>query len=156
MAVTTTPSIHSLVEALTSRYPHLHFEIGGTLAWQPAHQTIVYDPSCTTTELLHEVGHATLKHRDYSRDITLLGMERSAWDEARMLAQQFDVTIDEGIIDLHLDTYRDWLHRRSNCPQCAQTGLETAKHTYSCVMCGATWRVNDGRICQQRRYMVSP
>jgi len=82
-------------------------------------------------------------------------MERDAWTKARDIAASLDLSIDEEIATAHLDTYRDWLHARSTCPKCGETGLETDTHIYSCLSCGARWRVNDARRHALRRYIVS-
>ena len=58
----------------------------------------------------------------------------------------------EDFIEEHLDTYRDWLHARSSCPDCTATGYQTDASTYACPACSHTWRVNEARICQLRRY----
>jgi hypothetical protein len=104
--------------------------------------------------LLHELGHATLGHSDYNKDIELLSLERAAWDQAELLAQQYNLSINENLIEDHLDTYRDWLHSRSLCPQCSFTGLQTGNAQYSCPACHAKWRVNQARTCGLKRYIT--
>ena len=103
-------------------------------------------------QVLHEVGHALLDHQIYSRDIELLGMERDAWQRAEVVAADLDLTIPDDVIQTHLDTYRDWLHARSLCPDCTQTGIQIDSAQYECPHCHATWRVNDARTCGLRRY----
>lgn len=106
--------------------------------------------------LLHELAHAVLKHADYTRDIELIEMERDAWDHARtVLAPRYSVPIDDAIIEDSLDTYRDWLHARSTCPDCQAIGIQIKLHHYRCLACGAQWKVNDARICALRRYKLS-
>jgi hypothetical protein len=154
MAVTSTPSITWLVAKLQARYPELSLTPSDDLAWSPSANTVYYSNDSNPSELLHEVGHSLLNHRRFDRDITLLGMERDAWLEARKVAENLHLTVDEEVSETHLDTYRDWLHARSTCPHCTETGIETAARIYNCLSCGASWHVNDARRCQLRRYLV--
>jgi hypothetical protein len=106
--------------------------------------------------LIHELSHAILGHKAYKRDVELIEMECKAWDYARLvLAKKYDVTIHSDDIDEALDTYRDWLHARSTCPSCIATGIETDKHQYKCIVCGALWQVNEARICMLRRRVIN-
>lgn len=157
MAATTTPSISLLVSKLRTKYPDYIFSEGSPCRWSPVEQTVYFEPinsQLAVSLLLHEVAHACLGHIDFDRDIELLNKERAAWRYAVELAPSFKLVIDPEIIDTHLDTYRDWLHTRSNCPNCQQTGLQTKKKTYSCINCRSSWRVNDARQCQQRRWKL--
>lgn len=115
---------------------------------------IYYDAqSDDSPTLLHELSHAVLNHTDYLKDIGLLELERNAWDYAQTtLAPLYDVTIEEDIVQDSLDTYRDWLHARSTCPECGATGLQVKQRDYKCVACQTTWHVNDARFCALRRY----
>lgn len=159
MAATTTPSINSLVHKLHNSYPALTFTPGSPCRWSPETSTIFFDPKETAdnkAELLHELAHALLSHGSFERDIELLQKEREAWQYALTeLSPRFNVPIDPCLIDDRLDTYRDWLHERSLCPRCQQTGLQTKTKTYSCINCRSSWRVNDARQCQQRRWTIS-
>ena len=152
MAVTTTPLISWLPERLVHYLPGVTFIRGENFSWNPETNSVEYRTDGTASALLHEFGHALLKHHTYSRDIELIGMERDAWLVARRIALELDIELDEDDIEDHLDTYREWLHARSSCTHCSETGLETAKHIYQCLSCGARWRVNDARNCQLRRY----
>lgn len=135
---------------------HLAFTPGEVFHWNYTACAITYDAASAQAEsqLLHEFGHALLNHRGYSRDVELLSMERAAWDEAERLALEFGVKIDTETVEAHLDTYRDWLHKRSLCPNCSATGIQTAQNTYRCIACLHTWRVNDAKTCQLRRYRL--
>ena len=81
-------------------------------------------------------------------------MERAAWDKAVLIALDFGQTIDTNTVESTLDSYRDWLHARSTCPNCQATGLQIKKQTYSCPACRHTWRVNEARICALRRFSL--
>ncbi len=157
MDATTMPSIHSLLPKLSTDFPKLSFAPGELFSWSPSQQTVFYsesDPE-NVTLLLHELSHGLLEHRRYSKDIELLAMETAAWDKTLDLAQKYDIELGEDIAEQNLDTYREWMHARSTCPNCDASGYQTKKDTYSCVACGETWRVNEARLCGLKRYTVS-
>jgi len=151
------PSISSLVAKLVATYPAVHFEVGPEFMWSPTRQTIYYNPAQphASALLLHELAHALLGHDDYRRDIELISLERQAWDKAGTLTAQFGVLIDEDTRENHLDSYRDWLHARSTCPNCSAVGYQMKKSLYHCVACDASWRVNEARVCALRRHKVA-
>lgn len=151
MDATTMPSTLSLLERLSTDFPEFSFASGSSTAWEPNTRTIRYRQGCSNAELLHELGHALEGHSDYSHDITLLGLERDAWQRACALASQYEVIIDDEMIDTHLDTYRDWLHARSTCPACDASGIQVAAKLYECPSCSAKWSVNEARSCRLQR-----
>jgi len=150
------PKISSLAKTLAVTYPELSFKVSDDFRWSPDNTTIYYcdEAAC---ELLHETAHALLEHADYTRDIDLLKMERDAWTYAQQeLAPRFNVEItDDGIEDA-LDSYREWLHARSRCPHCSQTGIQTEVKAYTCLGCDESWQTNDARRCALRRYTKTP
>jgi hypothetical protein len=151
-------SIASLINRLRSDYPDFNFTPGENYLWNPSNNTVFYRQSgIDYPALIHELSHAILGHKDYKRDIELVEMECKAWDYARqVLSKKYNIPIRHNDIDDHLDTYRDWLHARSTCPNCVATGIETKKHRYKCVVCNTSWRVNDARICMLRRNIITP
>lgn len=155
MDATTMPSTDSLIEKLRQDFPDFHFQASTDFEWDSSSKTIRYNPEDDSYEprLLHELSHAVLAHNTYDKDIDLIALERDAWQHARMeLAPRYDIRIDADTIQDDMDTYRDWLHARSTCPKCESSGLQIKKHTYRCVSCSATWRVNEARVCALRRY----
>lgn len=150
MGATTTP-LTSLLPRLRQDNPTLTFTEGEHFLWSPDTKTVEYQASADPGLLLHEVAHALLEHSSYERDVQLLAMERSAWEEAQKLAGTYDITITSDIIEDHLDTYRDWLHARSTCPNCTATGYQSGTKTYSCPACSQEWHVNEARLCGLRR-----
>lgn len=162
MDATTTEPITSLITRLIknneqhAKSANLKFSASHYFGWDYAACTITYNPDDpdAPAHLLHEYGHALLGHHDHDRDISLLAMERAAWDEAVQLAPKYNVTIDTDTIESALDTYRDWLHARSTCPTCATTGIQVRGDRYLCLACQAIWRVNDARSCSLRRYTI--
>lgn len=125
--------------------------------WDHESHTVFYDPSNPdgASLLLHEAGHAVLDHAEYPDDITLLTMERDAWHEAEALARDIGMSIDTELIEDALDTYRDWLHARSTCPNCQATGIQEGAKLYSCLACHHQWTVNEARVCALRRHDIT-
>lgn len=155
MAVTTTASMRSIIETLRPIVPGISIVEGTTFAWLPAAQQITYNAKeFDAALLLHEVGHARRHHTGFRLDVELLRMERQAWREAQIVGQKIDRPITDAVIESHLDSYRDWLHARSKCPQCDATGLQTKTSTYTCPQCSTSWKVNDARMCQLRRRVI--
>lgn len=152
--------ITSLIEKLqssaakTPSLANLTFLKGESFSWNHATRTITFNPSdpLASVYLLHELGHALLKHADFRHDVELLQIERAAWDKATEIAKQYDIHIDSDTIEDSLDTYRDWLHNRSLCPECNATGIQTGTLMYRCVACGVSWQVNEARTCALRRF----
>lgn len=106
--------------------------------------------------LLHELSHAVLGHFSYERDIELIGKEVEAWRHARdSLAPKYKLSIPDEAIDDELETYREWLHARSSCPDCNLNGIQTETDTYRCLNCRAVWKANDARNCELRRRILT-
>ena len=149
-------SMSSLIHKLKTDFWQLNFLPAEQFSWSPVTKTVFYaanEPNAPLL-LLHELGHATLEHHDYQRDISLLAMETAAWGVAAELASTYKVRMSDDVIQDHLDTYRDWLHARSTCPECGATGYQTEARQYRCVACSHEWRVNEARGCALRRYQV--
>jgi hypothetical protein len=151
------PSTPSLLPSLLKDYPRLLFAPGERFAWSPHDHTVFYDASDldNTSLLLHELAHGLLEHHDYSKDIELVAMETEAWDKALELATTYSIAIPDETVQDTLDTYREWLHARSTCPECEATGYQSGKSEYTCVACAHVWRVNEARICALRRYSAN-
>lgn len=152
------PSTNSLLEQVQQAFEHLQFKVGDQFEWHPKDATILYDPDDPDFDahLLHELGHAVLRHDTYERDVDLIAMERDAWQTARMdLGPRFNVSVEGDLIHHDMDTYRDWLHARSTCPHCGSNGLQIKKAEYKCVTCRKSWRVNQAKHCQLRRYRLT-
>jgi hypothetical protein len=134
---------------LATDYPEFQFAPGAELFyWSAPEQTIHLGPRQPHYDLLtlHELGHALLGHTDYTQDIQLLGLEVAAWGEAKRLAPLYGITYDPDFAEQHLDTYRDWLAHRSECPRCHLTGYQTPDQIYHCPSCLTRWRTKINRI----------
>lgn len=149
-------SIALLLNSLRKEYPQFHFTDGAEFRWDPSSQTIFYKKSDDVASLLHELSHAILNHRSYIKDIELIEMERDAWHfTTTFLLGKYGMVIEEDAAEDALDTYREWLHARSTCPECSATGIQTRQNTYKCLACSTIWTVNDARICHLRRYVLN-
>ncbi len=135
-------------------YPQFTFLKGETARWSPRLRQITYvsgkEPFAVWS-LLHELSHALLDHDTYDSDMELLKKEVEAWEHAKMLADNVNQPIDESYIQECLDTYRDWLHKRSSCPACGMHGLQPLAELYDCLNCAATWKVSSERFCRPYR-----
>ncbi len=141
---------------LQARYPKLRFTAGQEFCWSPETQEIFYKTAARSRRaiwsLLHETGHALLAHTSYQADFELLRLEVAAWERARALSQELEITIDEEHIQDCLDTYRDWLHKRSICPRCSTKCFQQGDLVhYRCFNCHAIWRVSASRFCRAYR-----
>ncbi len=149
-------STKSVLKSVRQLLPDVTFVADQDFAWNPEQKTIYYsiDDPDFAARLLHEAGHASLKHTDFKKDIQLVEIERDAWQKAEQLAEEIGLKIDKSVIQAHLDGYRDWLHARSLCPDCQQNGIQSGDNIYKCILCGKYWRVNDARRCELRRYKL--
>lgn len=144
-----------VIKKLTSSYPNISLKAGDTYYWSPGDQTVYYRQDNTAIEgvwaLLHETGHAILGHEQYFTDVELVTMEMQAWEEAKDIAHQLKIEIDEDHVQDCLDSYRDWLHKRSLCPDCSLSGIQIETKTYTCIFCHRKWQVSEDRFCRPYR-----
>lgn len=81
------------------------------------------------------MGHALLEHKNFATDPERLRMERAAWEKARELCTRYGIFYDEEFVEDELDTYRNWLHQKSRCPECGLTRYQTVDGKYHCPGC---------------------
>lgn len=144
----------TLVRKLRIDYPSLEFIPAKRLCWSPRKQQVFYQVANDNPGvwgLLHELGHAELGHVSYETDVELVSKEAQAWKAATIIGQRYHITIEREHIENCLDTYRDWLHRRSTCPTCGVNSLQKAPTLYICVNCHATWLVTHSKFCRPYR-----
>jgi hypothetical protein len=150
-------TMKALIVKLKQQFPHLEFVPGSRFAWSPGKSQVMYKDRADTSDgvaiwsLLHEVGHALLKHQSYQSDFELLSLEVEAWQKAGKLAKTHGYQINQDHIEDCLDTYRDWLYQRSTCPSCTSCSLQVDGQTYCCFNCGTTWHVSASRLCRPYR-----
>jgi len=143
------------IDRLAKDYPDYKFIPGSQEHWSPRTNTITYKTGDSLRELrygtLHELAHAQLAHKNYQSDFELLQMEAEAWELAAKLGRKYGVRISDDHIQNCLDTYRDWLHRRSTCPECGLHVLQQDAGSYHCFNCQTTWKVSSGRFVRAYR-----
>lgn len=151
------PSITELISRLKVDYPQFSYKTGVRFSWSSSNNTIHYVEKGNNLPvyLLHELSHALLEHTEYKSDIELVVMERQAWDKTRELAKKYKVPVSDEFVQTNLDSYRDWLHARSLCPNCNTVGVQTKKRTYECPACSHSWVANEARLCALRRYDIT-
>lgn len=145
-----------LLARLKELFPELNFTPGSEFYWSPETGEIFYESgkggSKAVWSLLHETGHALSGHKSYRADLELLRLEIDAWERARQVADELGVRIDEDHIQNSLDTYRDWLFKRSICPSCGTKCLQQGDYVhYRCFNCHTVWRVSASRFCRAYR-----
>lgn len=125
-----------ILQRLEKDYPDLKFVSGNNFAFRPP-RTIVFEQGASNFDLLilHEMGHALCGHKTFKMNIRRLKMEVEAWEKARELAETYGVSFDEDVAQGELDTYRNWLHQKSRCPNCGLTRFETPEGEYHCPQC---------------------
>ena len=150
-----TAGIEAFVAKLKIDYPQFSFQPGPREHWSPGSKIITYNPSQELMDLrngvLHELAHAILGHSSYDSDLELVRLESKAWQLATRIGKKYRVNISDDSIQNCLDTYRDWLHRRSTCPKCGANGLQQNTNTYKCLNCQADWSVTSGRFVRAYR-----
>lgn len=155
-AMTTSDRIlNKFVIQIAKDYPQFKFVPGAQEHWSPRTGTITYSDSEPLEELryglLHELAHALLGHQDYRSDFELLRMESEAWEMAVRIGKKYKIELDNEHIQDCLDTYRDWLHRRSQCPGCGLRVLQVESSTYRCFNCDTEWQVSSRRFARPYR-----
>ena len=142
----------SLLEKLRKKYPQIRFEKDQRYRWSASQQTIYYSQPLCKYSLLHELGHALNDHQDYQLDIELIRLESEAWESAKIVGDEYETHIRQSYIESCLDTYRDWLLRRSKCPECEIVGMQSAQTLmYTCMNCGIDWKVPQRTECVTKR-----
>ena len=150
------PSMEVLLSQLKGLYPQLKFTAGNGFVWSPETGEVFYDQrrkgAKARWSLLHETGHALLGHKTYHADYELIRLEAAAWEKAKELATAIGIPINEEHIQDCLDTYRDWLYKRSICPACSTKSIQQNDYAhYRCHNCHSVWRVTPSRFCRAYR-----
>lgn len=145
---------------IVNAFPQFTFIERGDFVWSPNKNTVYFNQELLEEPtgrmaLLHEIGHALLGHQDFDFDVELLSMEMDAWEKARELSKQFSLEIDEDHVDDCIDSYRSWLHNRSQCPKCHTTSSQIDNEHYSCFMCHTKWKVSASQAKRTHRKIVN-
>lgn len=146
--------MEKLVAKLQQAYPSIAFIEGDVPHWSPEKRQISYrmdDSKRSIWTVLHELGHALEAHTSYATDIDLLKKEVDAWTRAKQIGSDYDIIIETDYIEYCLDSYRDWLYKRSTCPECKLQGVQELEGVYACLNCSSIWRVGSNRFCRPYR-----
>ena len=156
MVAIISPLSAKLVDTIAGDFPAYKLVESDIFCWSPLKKSICYIPGASARDLLHELAHAVLGHTEYVLDVELLQQESEAWTYAQQtLGPKYKTVFSARHIQYSLDSYREWLHLRSQCPGCSQTGIQHKTSTYSCINCGCSWHANDARQCALRRYKLT-
>jgi hypothetical protein len=148
---TSNKTANDFISTLSIDYPSFHFRAGKQERWSPKTNTIIFNPDNPSYGVLHELAHAVLQHSNYHTDFELLKMETEAWELAIKLGKTYGIEINDEHVQNCLDTYRDWLHKRSSCPTCGTHVLQSDVTNYYCFNCQATWSVSSERFVRPYR-----
>jgi hypothetical protein len=143
MPETPLPSIFKKITADFSAL-EISFTRSDVFYWSPQERTIFFiesqiEKGVGIYQLLHEIGHAICEHHSFRSGISLLKMEVEAWEKARQIATKYNIAIPEEHVESCLDSYRDWLHQRSACPECGNIATEIDDNRYRCFNCSQIW-----------------
>ena len=138
---------NAFLSELISEFPQFNWKPSDRFKWRYP-KSIYLDvktpipPLYFYLQTLHELGHALLNHKDYQTDVRRLKMESEAWERARELIKthknwqkKYNLSYDEDFAESELDSYRDWLHSRSKCPNCGLTRFQKKSGVYLCPKC---------------------
>lgn len=120
----------------------------------PNNNTVFYELPFGEKELwslCHEIGHALSGHQTFNSDVDLLLKELEAWEEAKKIADRYSLNIDESHMERCMDTYRDWVYKRSACPKCRLKGIQQDITLYICINCQTRWNVSSNQISRPYR-----
>ena len=127
-------------------YPEYRFKPGLRFLFRPPN-TIFYEPldgpfQPFALQLLHELGHAISGHRNFQLSIDRLKIETEAWQAAEKILQihpelvaKYHLSFDQEFAEVHLDTYRRWLHQKTTCKKCGLTMFQDKNQTWYCPHC---------------------
>lgn len=147
--------VKEFIVRLKLDYPDFKFRQGKREHWSARTRTVIYNSKQDEGQLkfgiLHELAHGILEHNNYSSDLELLKLEAEAWNLAAKLGKKYGVKITDEHIQKCLDTYRDWLHKRSRCPKCGMHIVQQDAGTYKCFNCQTVWSVTHQRFARPYR-----
>ena len=125
-----------LFDKVRQDHPGLRFRRGVKFLFRPP-RTIVLGPEEPGDDLIfmHELGHALSGHRDFRTNIERMRCECEAWEKARELCGKYGVTFDEDFAETELESYRNWLDKKSRCPICGLTRFQTPDGAFHCPKC---------------------
>ena len=130
--------VGDLVVRLMRDFPEINFVFGQRFKFRPPKTIIIAregDGTFRDLLLLHEVGHALSGRFEFKTEVERLKIEVEAWEKARELCVRYGIKADEELIQGELDSYREWLHKKSRCPVCGLTRFQTPDSAWHCPGC---------------------
>jgi hypothetical protein len=148
-----------LINLLKNDFQDIKFKESGDFCWDPNSRTVFYNSAKTCPHsallLLHELAHAVLGHQNHSLDVELIRLEADAWNHVKtILSPKYSVDFDENLVNNHMDSYRNWLFRRSVCPECSCHGWQLDNNRYRCPQCLSVWLVNSDKFKNTYRKVI--
>ncbi len=146
-----------LLKQLVNDFPQFKFVESDDFYYNSTSKTIYYNSQDQDFGLLllHELSHALLGHEDYKFDIELVRMEVDAWRYTLdNLANRYNISTKQKLVEAVLETYRDWLYERSCCPRCQSVGYQRSDASYACLECGTKWRANMAKFTSLKRRRI--
>jgi len=150
----------SSAKSIINDFPGVTFKSGARFVWSPTDRTVYYEENRLTSQegavtLLHEISHSLLNHFSFKSDLELLQMEVAAWSKARDLASKYEIPLEEDYIDDCIESYRQWLYKRSMCVECGTNSLQDEQGVYHCHVCGLQWLVPKSQLCRVQRRKIA-
>ncbi|OGL31030.1 hypothetical protein A3F37_04485 [Candidatus Saccharibacteria bacterium RIFCSPHIGHO2_12_FULL_41_12] len=150
MSRTSTPKnlkFDQLLEKLIAIYPNIKFSSANSFSWNYNKKCVSYNKNSefAVADLLHEIGHAQCDHEGYTSDLSLLSKEIEAWSIAEDIGKRLNISIPKNYIDKCINSYRNWVYKRSLCPKCLQNGIEKFEREYVCTNCYERWQVSSAQ-----------
>lgn len=135
-----------IINQLKQDYPNLRFIKGARFSFRPPKTIVVgpYEGKNTPLLLFHELGHALSKKYSYNLKVERLKIEVAAWQEGKKAYQNYPdlPPWDDDFVEDNLDTYRDWLHKKSTCKACGLTMYQDVNNSWQCPHCATYCRPN--------------
>ncbi len=155
--MTNLSEFNKVLDKLIAFYPDVKFISGKIFSYNPEKRSINYPAKVNNVKksiyaLLHEVGHYACNHVSYDHDLDLLEKELEAWRKARQIASELDINISDKYVDNCLNSYRDWLHQRSQCQLCSNPAAIKSysdnKFLKHCLICNQSELVEIYSLCK--------
>ena len=144
---------------IIAAYPKQRFLPAGYFAYDAGEDVINYDPTLLNQAsgklaLLHEISHALLGHFHYRFDFELFAMEMDAWNMTRKLALKHSIALEEQYIAQCMESYDNWLTKRSTCPKCHKFNMQSVPSRFQCYHCRTKWKVSKDILSTIRREII--
>lgn len=131
------------ISKIKEDFPNLIFNEDENFYYCAKKNTVYHNPQSDNYQLLllHELAHYSLGHESYKYDIDRLKMESEAWSlTKKTLCPKYQIEFDNSLAEEHLDSYRDWVYKMSECPACNSTGYQDKNADYHCLACSNKWK----------------